>query len=67
MADSGVSDVALDDALDSDDLKASLIAAIVDPEVDSASVCLALVQCRPLWMQRWSQRLSCPEGWHQAW
>ena len=36
-ADSGVSDAALDDALDSDDPKASLIAAIVDQEVDSAS------------------------------
>ena len=36
-ADSGVSDAALDDALDSDDPKASLITAIVDQEVDSAS------------------------------
>ena len=32
-----VSDAALGDALDSDDPKASLIAAIADPEVDSAS------------------------------
>ena len=35
--DIGVSDAALGDAPDSDDPKASLIAAIADPEVDSAS------------------------------
>ena len=32
-----MSDTTLDDALDRDDPKASLIATIVDPEVDSAS------------------------------
>ena len=35
--DIGVSDAALGDAPDSDDPKVSLIAAIADPEVDSAS------------------------------